>query len=155
MKILKGDKMKERELDVVFVSAVHEQLNRTGWTQKELADRAGVGVSTVNEIVKGRGTYSFGTWIKLAQAFGFETVLSMFRPEVTTNNADRSFSPAIAEIAAALEGIRLLNHEKFIEIGARIKTTVEFLREQSQDWNGNDRRHGDRRQMSAKTGDIH
>lgn len=49
---------------------VHSERRRSGLTQQELAERAGVSVGTVSRIERGRVYAEFGTVVALAEAMG-------------------------------------------------------------------------------------
>jgi len=47
---------------------------RRGWTQAQLADRAGVSATLIYELERGRANPTLGTLVKIAAALGVEAV---------------------------------------------------------------------------------
>jgi DNA-binding XRE family transcriptional regulator len=55
-----------------LINALIQQRRLCGWTQKQLAERAGIGQAEVSKIERGRKSPTIDTYARLATALGIE-----------------------------------------------------------------------------------
>jgi len=83
-----------------------------GWTQKELAGKAGITQNHVSRIEKGRMTPRRGTLTGIAEAFGIKTEDLEALAKVPEKNIEDRLAKEDPELAALISQIPLLSDEQ-------------------------------------------
>jgi ribosome-binding protein aMBF1 (putative translation factor) len=64
--------LKALQFKYQLINALIQQRRVCGWTQKQLAERAGIGQAEVSKIERGRKSPTIDTYARLAAALGIE-----------------------------------------------------------------------------------
>lgn len=135
-----------QELEATFVDLLKQAMDRRGWNQKQLSEKADISVSTVNEIIKSRKFYSLSTWTKIANAFdqSLPDFLGISKPN--DNQNPMSLSKTVYRCVMLLQEIEDMDRIELSRLLGRIEATADHLKYARGHWNKNDRRGGrDRR----------